>query len=238
MKEKRIRLDFKKANDLSNGKLLSEKEFDKNEKLIAETSYSYYSDDISKDWIYKYENGRLVEKKWNSDNSSAERFVYEYDEQGKLIKELWFNKPMIFGIGYEDGSPIIKNYIYNNLGQLIEKISDHRDVGFYDKWVFEYDNNNIIREIGYNNSGDIQYENRFEYDENNNVITKEVLIKGRVNNMFSFKYNDNNQKISMKEHRQMMTETKYEYKNDMLISEYIYEYGQNVPKYIIKIVRE
>jgi len=239
MKEKRIRYNLKKSPDLNEGKILSQKTFDKNNNLISEISYSNFGDDITDNWIYKYSNGHLVEKKWNSDGPKAQRFIYEYDVQGTLIKELWYNKPVLFGIGYEDGSPIIKDYIYNSEGLLIKKISDHRDVGFYDHWTFEYDcDNNLIREIGYKSSGEIQHENRFEYDDNNNLVTREEFYKGKVNNKFSFEYNDQNQKVAMKEHHQMMKKYIYEYDNGKLSSEYIYEYGQNNPGTVVRIIKE
>lgn len=117
------------------------------------SEYQYYDE-----YVYNYnENGQLVSKNYFSDNSSG-TFTYEYDEEGRLLNELFEES---YGPGWSN------SYFYDDIGRLICSTSG-ATFGYENH--YEYDGMNLVAKKLYNPEGDFyNYYEFFGYSTTNQL---------------------------------------------------------------------
>ena len=178
--------------DGSIGDLKFERHFDGEGRIISEKSRDMFGN-----WDYTYDEfGRLSSQK--SSNGMG-RKEFEYDgESNRVLHELWYDKSM--GPAFSDGRPLIWKYTYNESDLLVEKISDHLEIDWFDRWTYEYDSaQNVISEKYYFRSGMVHGETRFSYDEFGNEILSEPFRKGSGSTRYSKAYQEDGQLMRMVE---------------------------------------
>ena len=129
-------------------------------------------------------NYRLIKSNiFDSSGTSTGYIDYEYDSDGKLIKE-----SLIFPSYFSD----ITEYTYNSAGKLI-RADIYFDDDFVGHELYEYGSNDKISKIyHYNsegNSGDIEI---YEYDDEDKLVKVSVLEDGipPANSYTTYEYDD------------------------------------------------
>lgn len=210
--------------DDSIGELQFEKHFDEEGRLISERGRGTLDN-----WDYTYDEfGRLCIQ--NSTEGMGWK-EFEYDgESNRVLYERWYDKS--WGPAFSDGRPLIWKYTYNEFDLLAEKISDHLEIDWFDRWTYEYDSaQNIISEKYYFRTGMVHGETRFTYDEFGNEILKEPFSKGSSGTRYSKTYGGDGQLMRMVESfRNRFTGdweeyiiTTYEYQDGRLIKSTRYD---------------
>ncbi|XP_041349516.1 uncharacterized protein LOC121368836 [Gigantopelta aegis] len=130
------------------------------------------------DFLYEYdEQGRVIRKKRikakDGDDGSGSEYEFEYDDKGRLIKQKRVNAK---GDGDESGSEV--EYEYDEEGNLIKQKRILKKAGG-EQIEFEYDaEGRIIRQRRINKQGDGQgsgSEYEYEYDEHGNLKGKKKI---------------------------------------------------------------
>ena len=156
---------------------IQENFFDKNDKLTGMTTYEL--DD---------KGHKTVERQLNPKAALRYRYVYNYDEKGRLVQRIGFKA---------DGDTLSRtNWKYDEKGNMLES----RDIYFYStytyddkgkrisqidykpdgttvlfKWQYKYDDKgNKIEELKYKSTGELSDKNtwKLEYDKNGNWIKR------------------------------------------------------------------
>lgn len=120
-----------------------------------------------------FENGVLAGTKW----SDASWDKYEFDEQGKVIKEIWGSGE---NVGTEEEMIRYANYFYDENGRRVKREQYYKrsnstfEMGDYQIW--EYDGDKLVCYSIYNPDGTLMhyylYEdgNMYQYDKDGNLV--------------------------------------------------------------------
>lgn len=94
-----------------------------------------------------------------------ENYLYKYDETGKLIEDIYYNK---------DGSINFRlTYKHDDNGLIIEKYRWNAEGVLENKFNFDFDSESkIIERRSYNAKGKIYYKSQFKYNANGKLIEK------------------------------------------------------------------
>lgn len=116
--------------------------------------------------------GNLI--KWDEYRDGSEQVTssreYEYDEEGRIIKETYINYVDYDGNFYDEPLSNTSTYSYeeeyDELGNLIRFIMYNDDRDYVDHWTeYEYDETgNLIRETVYYGDGNSNVKSRIEYE--------------------------------------------------------------------------
>ena len=155
-----------------NGKVLSEREFNRNGGHLEATTYTYDTNGnlLTKVFEKSGKTVSYVKKNYDNDGNLIEEYKgdskdtlllqqeYKY-ESGLLKKEIW----------YEDDGSVWEyyNYEYNDDGLLQLKTKNGDDDYEYRRWIYEYDENGILSSVT-----DEMYNHKqiSFYDEQGNVV--------------------------------------------------------------------
>jgi len=211
---------------------------DENGNQISETVYDE-NEAIENQTLFKFnQNNQLIEKKVvNSEDDSEEHFYFEYNEEGKLVKQI---------LKYADGSLTLEKIVYQQ-NEVITYISDE-DNNFEGSRKRILNENNLIAEeivvdddnnvaehflYEYNDAGfmskkteldenlDILSVRTMKYDEKGNLTEiLDLTPDGDIINQRNSEYNDQNQPIK-------------EVVDDYVINYYYNEAGKRVKDEII-----
>ncbi len=180
------------------------------EVLVSETEYhpewgkvtrerQYASDGrLEQETLYEYDNqGFLIrELLKEGDGSVMEEKSYEPDEQQRLSKEY---------LHYADGSKDTIFYMYDDEGQLVRKRSEDEDGDLEQLQLFEYSNGFIVRKALYDEDPSEEdgtepaEEVRYTYDSAGKILEEEIL--NNTDGVFRHKvhvYNDDGHRIAVK----------------------------------------
>lgn len=124
---------------------------------------------------YTYESG--TNRLERLDYGNGDKVEYNYDSQGKLLKET-----------YENGETV--SYAYDNSGNLATVTDSATGV------VTTYYYDLLNRQSGYREQGEgLDHTVKYEYDEDNNIASMTEIING-VTKTYSYTYDDDNRIIS------------------------------------------
>ena len=191
-------------------------EFDENQNIVCEIKYNE-DGEVDEKNINKFdEKANLIEEmSYLSEEEIAEHKTYERDEKGSVIK--------IFK-HYQDGEKDTINFIRDDAGKIIEKITIDSYNEEEAREIIEYDNDKVVSRKEY------------EYDE---LVMEEHFVyndKGTLSEHTKWSHEDENSKFKnvYNEEGQIYQALKYNLQ-DKLISkaEYIYQ-GDN----LVEIIEE
>lgn len=198
--------------------LIYEYQYDDNNNLIKELNFESEDKHLSRYFTYEYDDkNQLVLKEFyseNFDNTESYyevivRYTYQYENNNlnKLIK--YRKKP-----NQENDFYIHEIHSYKYLDDnLIEEVIDYEQTGSQTKYLFEYENNNLIKKTEYLFYSDDIFKYVWKYDNYNRKI-KELRYCNNVETqktIFEFSYNKMNAKVYNSE--DFIKEIYYEYDN-------------------------
>lgn len=143
--------------------IIDEKDYDKNAswKIDSQIFYKYNS----KNQLIEYYAPKYH---WDDQN----RYLYEYDENGKIAKETSLNHEEViwekYFVNLENGYDYIMNW------ENEFKISTRKDWPYhYEVRFYKDNNNNIIRQTITDKDGKIEYEIKKQFNVNNQITKEE-----------------------------------------------------------------
>jgi YD repeat-containing protein len=166
--------------------LVSVMRYDAQNRIVFESSKYNQLDN----WTYTYDDfGKLVEKK-SLTGTKVGRIVFEYSSgTNQITRESWYDKPVVFHGKLEDGSPIVWEYRYDERGLLIEKVSDHISIDWFDRYTFEYDaEGRMVSEKSFFRNGQVHREERMEYDGSGREVSRRHFHKGNEGSRYLNEY--------------------------------------------------
>ncbi|WP_336071030.1 hypothetical protein [Mesoflavibacter sp. CH_XMU1404-2] len=143
------------------------------------------NDDLQSKSVFHYSNGNLIKTQFFNSNNGLERnWKYEYNDQGKISKEVLYYEPniVISTLIYEyDQSNRLKSkteidshkttFFYNDKNQKISETQFYFDDNSERKFSFGYDENGFLnRQTDIENN--VSYNWNYELDKNGNWIYK------------------------------------------------------------------
>ncbi|MCK4345895.1 MAG: hypothetical protein KAX05_11475 [Bacteroidales bacterium] len=154
--------------------------------LIKELNYEREDRHLTRYFTYEYnDKNQLIKKDFFSENFDKNessykvivKYTYQY-ENNKLIKKTKYRKTP----NQENDFYIheVHSYKYSN-DKLIEEIIDYKQTGSQSKYLFEYKNNNLIKETQYLFYSDDIFKYVWVYDNYNRKI-KEIRYCNNVEN--------------------------------------------------------
>ncbi len=179
------------------GRVVFNEAFDENESLVERTEYRYD------------EKGRIVfEMHYFAEDDIEESLERSFDEEGRILEEK---------MNYPYDSSDVLTFYYNGDGKLTKKVLRDEDGEISEQNLYEYENDNLVREtlLGeedevvesieseYNEKSqlisrheyraidDVPFRYDFEYDNNGNrSVVKRFNEKGQMIERLSFAYDD------------------------------------------------
>jgi len=154
--------------------------YDENSNLVEEERYDKEGELYNRN-LYTYKEGRLIEEV-RYHQKYKQKTIYTYDVLGRISHEEDFWDDVSIGkntVIYDDSGRRIKlvssdtteEYIYDNKGQLVSKMTIENDIGS-GKLTNEYeydDRGNLIKDTSYF-MGEIENRVCYVYDNDNNII--------------------------------------------------------------------
>lgn len=182
--------------------LIYEYQYDDNDNLIKELNFESEDKHLSRYFTYEYDDkNQLVLKEFyseNFDNTESYyevivKYTYQY-ENNKLNKLIKYRK----NPKQENDFNIHEIHSYKYLDDnLIEEVIDYEQTGSQTKYLFEYENNNLIKKTEYLFYSDDIFKYVWKYDKYNRKI-KELRYCNNVETqktIFEFSYNKMNAKV-------------------------------------------
>jgi len=176
--------------------LIYEYQYDDYGNLIKELNFEREDKHLARYFTYEYNNNnQLVLKEFFSENfdndeSSYEvivKYTYQY-ENNKLKKQIKYRKTP----NQENDFYIHEVHSYKYLNDnLTEEVIDYEQTGSQSKYLFEYENNNLIKKTRYLFYSDDIFKYVWKYDNYNRKI-KEIKYCNNVeyqNTIFEFSDN-------------------------------------------------
>lgn len=153
-------------------------EVDKDKNIYTETSYSpQFSRTVIK--LGKNVNSREI---YNDKDQLQGKTLYYYDAQGNLVKrELYFGDLKAFDEVYE----------YEN-GKLVKMkyLMSDKSLVSYSTFTFD-DSNNLLEEIKYNSSDDVDYKYEYSYDKKSRLSEEKIIIGKDNISVVNYSYSNN-----------------------------------------------
>jgi YD repeat-containing protein len=166
--------DFAEAEtiEVNDFYLMLEKEFLADGTIVTEAEFDSDGTEMQRTVNTFNETNKLVLHELHSDGILAEKITCEYDEKGRLIKEVR---------EFEDGFPLATHFTYNEDDQIIGKRTDDNDGELQKEENFEYHpvwKDKIVRHTTKDEEGVMTMEEMTEWEERDGEIkTKELLVK-------------------------------------------------------------
>jgi len=137
-------------------------EYDKDGHTLTEITYMS-SGIVEQKWEYKYnDKGLLIEEILiNDEDIVDEKKAYEYNNKDQRVKEFLI---------YQDESYDTTEYIYDDEGNLLEKITVDSDGALESRKEMKYENSKMICEISYDAESNILNKVNYKHDEKGNEI--------------------------------------------------------------------
>lgn len=141
--------------------LMEKKVYDEKGNLITEISY-YPDGSIIQQLEYSYdEKGNLKEETLEEEGSEvAERKTHDYLENGKKHKTY---------VHYLDGSYDTIEYIYDDKGRLISKITTDSEGEVDQRKEYKFQDDKLLKETEYDHEDNITDELTYNYDDKGNL---------------------------------------------------------------------
>ena len=153
-------------------------EVDKDKNIYTETSYSpQFTRTVIK--LGKNVNSREI---YNDKDQLQGKTLYYYDAQDNLVKrELYFGDLKAFDEVYE----------YEN-GKLVKMkyLMSDKSLVSYSSFTFD-DSNNLLEEIKYNSSDDIDYKYEYSYDKKSRLSEEKIIIGKDNISVVNYSYSNN-----------------------------------------------
>ncbi len=141
--------------------LMEKKVYNEKGNLITEISYYPNGSIIQQLGFFYDDNGNLIEETLEEEGSEiAERKSHDYLENGKKHKTY---------VHYMDGSYDTIEYIYDDKGRLISKITTDPDGDVDQRKEYKFQDDKLLKETEYDYEDNITDEITYDYDENGNL---------------------------------------------------------------------
>ena len=152
----------------------------------------YIDGSLLSKYIFTYdETGKLIkDESFHDDNTERSRTNYKYDEQGKLIEEIHYAR--ILKEYYRLSFKHKKNFLYDENGNLIEETFSNGNSYFDKKITYRYDaSGNRTDQLDLGGDNILRDRSMFKYDRNGNKIEFAYLDVGGTLTTFIYKYDEN-----------------------------------------------
>lgn len=142
--------------------LMEKKVYDEKGNLVTEISY-YPNGSIIQQLGYLYDdNGNLIEETLEEEASGiAERKSHDYSENGKKHKTY---------VHYLDGTYDTIEYIYDDKGRLISKITTDSEGDVDQRKEYKFQDDKLLKETEYDHEDNILDEITYNYDDKGNLM--------------------------------------------------------------------
>ncbi len=162
--KKDIVLPSVSSNELTEKEhIMSKTEYDKKGQVLSEISYTSEGK-ASHAYTYSYDDDFLVEEKLVENDEIIERKTFEAGENKTIKKEYRH---------YIDNTYDTIEYIYNDTGNLIEKITRDYDGDIEQRERFDYKGEKLIKETVFDEDDTIISEKTVQYDEDERIAETE-----------------------------------------------------------------
>ncbi|WP_298139766.1 hypothetical protein [Flavobacterium sp.] len=196
-----IECNYNKNGDktsCSNGKIISNYEYDENNNIIKETNLSIKNLDTLGYKINEYSDHNLVKTITYEFTEKKKKIVsetiYKYDNSRNLVEEV---DKTVDGKIYQKIA-----YKYDSKNNKIEYSRQHplSSVSGHELYIYD-SNNNLIKSLKYNPENKLLHKSVYIYDDNNNKIRKTNYYKNEKINIIEYKYDSRKNIIEEKEYK-------------------------------------
>lgn len=178
------------------GNVISEKRYLKNGTIFEEFTYKSKNQPLTHvqynqgvpgintkyTWDEKNENDNIIITRRNNDNTQIDK-VQQLFENGKIVEIRRFNN--------RDLLTDKTGHVYDNRGNVIEKIDYLNFEKPQFKTVYEYnDDNNLVSETKYDKAGNVLYKTVSDYDNKLLIKTETLNADGSLEYSKEMKYDD------------------------------------------------
>jgi len=177
------RYQFNETTTDSNGRVLDETEYNEDSSVSCKRIYRYFEDGSVKEYVEYDPMNELIERHVYLENEAGEieKVVYEYGNGHKVIKQFSFSELGLADTAtlYNENDLVMgyETYVFNEKGEVIERIdSDEENVETL-KYLNAYDGNGNVTEERKFVEGELTEVTFYTYDSTGKITKKELSNK-------------------------------------------------------------